>query len=183
MDEDEILLEIIRDLFGKEKHYYASKGQISINCPYCDEGRNKGNLEININESEDSHKAFQDHHNIAAKHIKGITKALSSHYDNVTNNKNYNKGEAQWHHVSAIKNINRALEDLHQNIAQEVDYSRPPKPLKEEADYFEDDLTDLLNTIYEHLSDENKQIFDEIIDHDPNQLVDFLEALEIEYGQ
>ncbi len=136
-----------------------------------------------INESEDSHKAFQDHHNIAAKHIKGITKALSSHYDNVTNNKNYNKGEAQWHHVSAIKNINRALEDLHQNIAQEVDYSRPPKPLKEEADYFEDDLTDLLNTIYEHLSDENKQIFDEIIDHDPNQLVDFLEALEIEYGQ
>jgi DNA primase len=50
MDEDEILLEIIRDLFGKEKHYYASKGQISINCPYCDEGRNKGNLEININE-------------------------------------------------------------------------------------------------------------------------------------
>ncbi|CAB4129704.1 DNA primase [uncultured Caudovirales phage] len=50
MDEDEILLEIIRDLFGKEKHYYASKGQISINCPYCDDGKNKGNLEININE-------------------------------------------------------------------------------------------------------------------------------------
>lgn len=136
-----------------------------------------------INESEDSHKAFQDHHNMAAKYIKGITKALSNHYDNVTSNKNYNKGEAQWHHVSTIKNINRALEDLHQNIAQEVDYSRPPKPLKEEAEYSEDDLTDLLNTIYEHLSDENKQIFDDIVDHDPDQLVEFLEALEIEYGR
>ena len=136
-----------------------------------------------INESEDSHKAFQDHHNMAAKYIKGITKALSNHYDNVTSNKTYNKGEAQWHHVSTIKNINRALEDLHQNIAQEVDYSRPPKPLKEEAEYSEDDLTDLLNTIYEHLSDENKQIFDDIVDHDPDQLVEFLEALEIEYGR
>ena len=50
MDENEILLEIIRDLFGKEKHYYSSKGQISVNCTYCDEGRNKGNLEINIHE-------------------------------------------------------------------------------------------------------------------------------------
>lgn len=136
-----------------------------------------------LEESDNSHKSFQDQHNMAAKHIKGITKALSDHYDNVTSNKNYNKGEAQWHHVSTIKNINRALEDLHQSVAQEVDYSRPPKPLKEEAEYSEDNLTDLLNTIYEHLSDENKQIFDDIIDHDPDQLVEFLEALEIEYGR
>ena len=50
MDENEILLEIIRSLFGQEKHYYASKGQISVNCPYCDDGKNKGNLEINIHE-------------------------------------------------------------------------------------------------------------------------------------
>jgi DNA primase len=48
--DSEILVEIIRDLFGKEKHYYQSKGQISVNCPYCDEGRSKGNLEINIYE-------------------------------------------------------------------------------------------------------------------------------------
>ena len=47
MDENEVLVDMLRDLFGKEKHYYASKGQISFNCPYCDDGKNKGNLEIN----------------------------------------------------------------------------------------------------------------------------------------
>ncbi len=50
MEDNEILVDIVRDLFGKEKNYYASKGQISVNCPYCDEGNNKGNLEINIYE-------------------------------------------------------------------------------------------------------------------------------------
>ena len=48
MEDNDILVDIVRDLFGKEKHYYASKGQISVNCPYCDDGSNKGNLEINI---------------------------------------------------------------------------------------------------------------------------------------
>jgi hypothetical protein len=50
MDDNEILVEIIRDLFGNEKNYYQTKGQISVNCPYCDDGKNKGNLEINMNE-------------------------------------------------------------------------------------------------------------------------------------
>ena len=50
MDDNEILVEIIRDLFGKEKNYYQTKGQISVNCPYCDDGKNKGNLDINMNE-------------------------------------------------------------------------------------------------------------------------------------
>ena len=50
MDDNEILVEIIRDLFGKEKNYYQTKGQISVNCPYCDDGKNKGNLEINMND-------------------------------------------------------------------------------------------------------------------------------------
>jgi len=46
--ESEVIVDIIRDIFGKEKHYYQSKGQVSVNCPYCDDGKNKGNLEINI---------------------------------------------------------------------------------------------------------------------------------------
>ena len=50
MDENEVLIDMMRDLFGKEKHFYQSKGQVSFNCPYCDDGKNKGNLEININE-------------------------------------------------------------------------------------------------------------------------------------
>ena len=46
-DDAEILVELLTDIFGKEKNHYESKGQISMNCPVCDEGKNKGNLEIN----------------------------------------------------------------------------------------------------------------------------------------
>lgn len=46
-DSSEIVLGILDDVLGKHKLHYPSKGQISYNCPVCDEGRNKGNLEIN----------------------------------------------------------------------------------------------------------------------------------------
>jgi len=138
-----------------------------------------------INESDSSHKSFQDQHNMAAKHLKGITKALSDHYNNVTDKKQYHKGEAQWHHVSAIKNINRALEDLHMEIARETDFNRPPKQkLGESVDLEEDEkLSDLLSAIYENLSEENKEIFDDILENNPGQMIDFLEQLELHYGE
>ena len=132
-----------------------------------------------ISESESSHKSFQDQHNTAAKHIKAITKALSDHYDNVTSKAQYHKGEAQWHHVSAIKNINRALEDLHQQIAQETDFSRPPKPLKEDLD---DEDVELLNIIYNSLTDDNKAILEDIVENNPDQLLEFLDQLEVQNG-
>lgn len=46
-DDKEILLEILYEILGDEKRHYESRGQISFNCVECDEGRNKGNLEIN----------------------------------------------------------------------------------------------------------------------------------------
>lgn len=46
-DDAEILLEILHEILGDEKLHYQSKGQVSFNCPECDEGRNKGNLEVN----------------------------------------------------------------------------------------------------------------------------------------
>lgn len=134
-----------------------------------------------INESESSHKSFQEQHNMAAKHIKGITKALSDHYSNVTNKAQYHKGEAQWHHVNAVKNINRQLEDLHQMIAQETDYSRPPKPLKEGLE-LDDEGLELLNIVYENLNDENKAVLEDIIENNPDQLVEFLDQLEVDNG-
>lgn len=48
MEENEEILELLRDILGKEKQYYKNKGQIAFNCPYCDEDRNKGNLEISL---------------------------------------------------------------------------------------------------------------------------------------
>ena len=49
MEDQEVLVDLLRDMLGKEKQYYPSKGQIAFNCYVCDEGRNKGNLEVNIN--------------------------------------------------------------------------------------------------------------------------------------
>jgi len=46
-NESEVILELLHEILGKEKHHYSNKGQISFNCPHCDEGQNKGNLEIN----------------------------------------------------------------------------------------------------------------------------------------
>jgi len=48
MEDEEVLVDLLRDMLGKEKQYYPSKGQIAFNCYVCDEGRNKGNLEVNI---------------------------------------------------------------------------------------------------------------------------------------
>lgn len=47
MDDKDLLLDILHDILGDEKRHYESHMQISFNCPECDEGRNKGNLEIN----------------------------------------------------------------------------------------------------------------------------------------
>ena len=46
-DDAEILLEILHEILGDSKLHYESKGQVSYNCVECDEGRNKGNLEVN----------------------------------------------------------------------------------------------------------------------------------------
>mgnify|MGYP003350724531 FL=1 len=48
MEDQEVLVDLMREMLGKEKQYYPSKGQIAFNCYVCDEGRNKGNLEVNI---------------------------------------------------------------------------------------------------------------------------------------
>jgi DNA primase len=46
-DEKEIIVEMLREILGNEKLHYENHGQISFNCPLCDDGRSKGNLEVN----------------------------------------------------------------------------------------------------------------------------------------
>jgi DNA primase len=46
-DDNEVIVDLLRDVLGDEKQHYSSKGQIAFNCPSCDDDRNKGNLEIN----------------------------------------------------------------------------------------------------------------------------------------
>lgn len=52
-EEIDLLIELLEDVLSKHKQHYASKGQISFDCPVCmqekglDGGDGKGNLEIN----------------------------------------------------------------------------------------------------------------------------------------
>lgn len=49
MNEDkDLILDILNDIFGKPKKSYHNKLQYGYNCPKCDEGSNKGNLEISL---------------------------------------------------------------------------------------------------------------------------------------
>jgi DNA primase len=88
MEDEEVLVDLLRDMLGKEKQYYPSKGQIAFNCYVCDEGRNKGNLEVNIHhhvykcwscsESEGTHgslgKLFDKYGNKKHKKLYNILK-------------------------------------------------------------------------------------------------------------
>ena len=47
-ENSEIVLDVIVQILGNPKKSYESKGQYGFNCKECDEGRNKGNLEVNV---------------------------------------------------------------------------------------------------------------------------------------
>jgi DNA primase len=47
MDENEALVELLEEVLGDHGLHYPNHGQISFNCPVCDDGRNKHNLEVN----------------------------------------------------------------------------------------------------------------------------------------
>ena len=46
-EEHEAIVELLEEIFGDHGLHYSNRGQISLNCPICDEGRNKHNLEVN----------------------------------------------------------------------------------------------------------------------------------------
>jgi DNA primase len=47
MDENDALVELLEDVLGDHGLHYPNRGQISFNCPICDDERNKHNLEVN----------------------------------------------------------------------------------------------------------------------------------------
>lgn len=51
MDEFQSVVDLISEFLGRPKKIYENQSQVSWNCPICDEGKNKGNLEINIDKS------------------------------------------------------------------------------------------------------------------------------------
>jgi DNA primase len=51
MEENEALVELLEEVLGDHGLHYPNRGQISFNCPVCDDGRNKHNLEVNYVEN------------------------------------------------------------------------------------------------------------------------------------
>lgn len=47
MEEQDALVELLEEVLGSHGLHYPNRGQISFNCPVCDEERNKHNLEVN----------------------------------------------------------------------------------------------------------------------------------------
>jgi DNA primase len=47
MDENDALVELLEEVLGDHGLHYPNRGQISFDCPVCDDGRNKHNLEVN----------------------------------------------------------------------------------------------------------------------------------------
>jgi DNA primase len=45
--EEEAIVDLLEEILGDHGLHYPNKGQISFNCPICDEGRHKHNLEVN----------------------------------------------------------------------------------------------------------------------------------------
>lgn len=48
MDEFESVVELISDFLGEPKKIYENRSQVSWDCPVCDDGKHKGNLEVNV---------------------------------------------------------------------------------------------------------------------------------------
>lgn len=51
MDTFEDVVEIMSEFLGEPKKVYENRSQILWNCPVCDDGKNKGNLEVNVEKS------------------------------------------------------------------------------------------------------------------------------------
>ena len=64
-DEYRLIFDILTQILGNPRNHYPTKGQASWNCPVCDDGRGKGNFEVNYKknvfqcwscgETEDTH--------------------------------------------------------------------------------------------------------------------------------
>ena len=97
------------------------------------------------------------------------------------------------------KHLTPAEMKKREEIAKGIEKSNPNMPMSkkmaiatasakkvaEEVEELAEDqeLTLLLNAIYENLSEENKEIFEQILEEDPDQMIEFLEQLELQDGE
>ena len=121
-----------------------------------------------LEEGEVATSQYHHYHQEAKKMLEKISKGLDTHSKNVTNKNNYHGGSPHWGHVGDMKHFHRQIQDLHDSVLQQGEYAAPPqKTVKEETSLFEnfaEDIRGQIEQVYEHLSDEHKQIVIEMIE-------------------
>lgn len=128
-----------------------------------------------IDEGASAQAHFEQYHKDTAQLLKKVHSGLSQHYDNVTNKKGYNGGQAHWGHVGTIKDIHRSLQDLSDRIHQEGEYAAPPvvKAMKEDVD------VTLLN-LYANLDEDNRASMMKMLDEGrKDELIEFASSIEV----
>jgi len=105
-DDSEVIIEILKEIFGDEKHHYQSKGQIAFNCPICDEDRNKGNLEINYHNNVYKCWSCGDFNN-----MKGPLGKLIDEYGNKKQKKVYHLLKPEEYKIEIVKKPKVKLPD------------------------------------------------------------------------
>jgi hypothetical protein len=132
------------------------------------------NEEVDFDQLDEAarHDQYSTYHAGAKDMLKKLGVAIDAHKEAAMSPTDYNKEKgASMHsgHVYAMKNMHRTLQDMHDNLQQEVEYAQPPKlmKMKEETSLFEnfaDDIREQIEQVYEHLSDEHKQVMIEMIE-------------------
>lgn len=120
-----------------------------------------------LEEGEVATTQYHQYHQEAKKMLEKISKGLDTHSKHVTDKNNHNGGSAHWGHVGDMKHFHRQIQDLHDSVLQQGEYAAPPKAMKEETSLFEnfaDDIREQIEQVYEHLSDEHKQVMIEMIE-------------------
>ena len=135
-------------------------------------GKKPTNEEVEpLQEGEMAHAQFQKYHADTAKLLKNIHQGLSKHYDIVASKKGFNNGQAHWGHVGDIKDIHRTLQDIHDRVLQNGEYSKPVTMTKEDVDV-------TLLSLYANLDEENRTSMLQVLDEGRREeLVEFALSL------
>lgn len=87
--------------------------------------------EHDLIEGEIAHAQYQKYHSETKKMLDNIGKGLDMHHKNITSKAGYNGGVPHWGHVEDIKSYHRQLQDLHDRVLQQGEYSKPAQLKKE----------------------------------------------------
>ena len=109
--------------------------------------------------------------------VKDMLKKIGAHADQ---HKEYAMSPTEWNkekganmnsgRVWNMKSLHRQLQDMHDNLQQDVEYTKPyqaPKIKKEEVDLFDvfaEDIREQVKEVFESLNEENKQVMIEMIE-------------------